>query len=1177
MKHKLFNLLILSLTMSLTACGGFNIPDDSGDDDSNSGGVSESGQEPPTSDSNEPGDPYQVSESFWNKNILQMGYFDATHNFTAQASVTEDNNATRVLYKNDNGKYYLRVDGNDGMEMYLEPDGNGLFFVYSLLNGTWTKTPKPVEGYNGMTLAQELVLPLQFSLLTYNPQTHAYEMPDFDMDGQTLSNISVKFENQQLISVSYAGSSLGDDGVTHTYSANVNFYDHGKTTVTFPEIGGGEIQEDNPFVNKMIIFSYMEADEDMIERYQPMFQESFMNLFTEGEFQFIFFNQGKASAFLGTYLVSEKLDAATLSVTKRYDGVSNMYIDDNLTYYLRLVEGDDGRTYYQYDTQLGSSSRGSLFFVDSGVAPTPYELPDDPNQGGDETDKKYKVTEDIWNSYMFNQAHMSSTFNATVTCVYANGSESFEIDQRKIHITATYTQGATSEKYYEYKGNNKYDSYNYDERSGKWVKQEVELSIDWFDDEIGLLKLPFSKVSYNEFQKYYTCSSFKYYPYPEDTSYYEEYQNIHVAFVEGKLQSIEYKYLGSQFSFNYGNYNKTKVQLPDVGGGSVTPDNCNELLRNSVFDYAGLVNAADYTGAEVFNASFTGSYITFFNDDTFEYVRFKGVNATGTVIDEEAVIVGTFKVVDGKDASYKIVGLTATAMITNGVTQVVENENMTLRYYTETNQLKMPINDDGNYNSACAVFNKTSKTPTHYEYTGPVTPVSNWPAEEIKRGLTSIGLTNENIPELPYVKNGTVRTTEKSIIIICSFDDEITAANAFVGYTATLTNEENGFTLDYSSLANGDGSYTYYSKSGEMKLTTTYSGGETGTIIAEPASKYPSDAIDAFLTKQGWTDKMPSLYLDGVDATYEFSETEGMGYITITNNGGGTADALLRNVFSILSTNGFKYSSYYVNGSAEKYYTSPNGQYLLGIFTSGNALVITFGDVTNFEAFSTTYPSEAISARRPEGITDQLPLSGISGAEYYTVEDGETGLYVYISLPEGIEVSAAMQQLARPLLQRAGYTNFSGTDEYYNLVSSHNQVIVDISEQDGMVVVYIDYNDPNESYICTYDIVFDNDYEPNKDGAQLYAWVWGGVYGTGEWVEICTDTLEDGSIRYYIDLDSTATHMIIVRFSDDSQIDWPGEDDLEHVIWNRTHPDGIELPQTVAATITAHLGNGSGY
>ena len=1175
MKHKLLSLLILSLTATLAACGGFSIPDDESNTESNGADLSESESGSDGSDS-QPGDAYQVSESWWNENILQMGYFDATHNFTAQASVMDDGVTMRMLYENDYGKYHLRVDGQEGTEMYLESDGNGQFYVYYLDdNGSWAKTPKAIAGYTGATFAQDLILPLPYDLLTYNPQTHAYELPDFAMDGQTLSNVSVKFEKQQLIAISYAGSSVDDeDGSVHTFSVNANFVNHGTTKVTFPTVGGqGEIHDENPFINKMIVFSYMETTSVDNERWESMFQNSFMNLFAEGNFEFIYLNQGKPSAFLGTYLVSEKLDAATLYVTKRYDGVSNMYIEDNLTYYLRLVEGDDGTVYYQYDTQLGSSDRGSLFFVDSGVAPTPYDLPDDPNAGGGEEDKQYKVTEAVWNKWFFKQEHLSSTFNATIQAVSPDGQKVIEIDQRKIHLTMVDAQGKTTQTFYEYKGNDKYDSYYYNETKAQWIKQEAELGANWFDLDLGLLPLPFEKVSYNEFQKYYSCSYFKYTPDPEYPTYYEEYQNIHVAFLEEKLQKIEYKYLGSQLTFTYSKYNNTTVTLPSTGGGTVTPDNYNELLRNSVYDYIGLVNAADLTGAEAIGTTFTGSYISFFNDDTFEYVRFKDINQAGTVVDSEVAIIGTFKVVDGKDASYKVVGLTATMMISNGVTEEVDNETMTIRYYIEDNQLKMPLDNNGNYNGPCALFSHTNKTPEHYEYTGPVVPPqpqSNWPLEEIQRGLTSIGLANETIPELQNIASGTVRTTEKSVVITCSFADEVTAASAFAGYASVLMNAE--FSPVYSSFSDEDDtSYTFTSKSGEMALTFTYAGGTSGTITAEPASKFPSEEVAAYLSSKGWTDKLPDLLLS-LDATCQFDSTDKYLLFTVSS---GSEDAAIREIKSILARNSFVNKQFLGSNGVEEHYVSPNNQYVVYTKNGGNGLVLVcFFSTDEMTPLLDNYPADVIATQTPNYITDELPDLSYRGAKYMVLaEDNE--VYILYVTSNGVTSDAVKQSIVQTLT-RAGFVSLDSDPDYYSM---HNQIIVSFGEEDGYLVVHISFSEENNEYTCTYDIAFDNDYDPFKDDAQVYAWVWGGNYGDGDWVEVQKEEGEDGTVRYFVEVDNTATNMIIVRFARDADIYWPSEEDAETVIWNKSHPDndaGISLPGTLVATITVHLGNYQG-
>ena len=75
----------------------------------------------------------------------------------------------------------------------------------------------------------------------------------------------------------------------------------------------------------------------------------------------------------------------------------------------------------------------------------------------------------------------------------------------------------------------------------------------------------------------------------------------------------------------------------------------------------------------------------------------------------------------------------------------------------------------------------------------------------------------------------------------------------------------------------------------------------------------------------------------------------------------------------------------------------------------------------------------------------------------------------------------------------------------------------------------------------------------NNNTPLFKAWVWGGEYGTGQWVDVQAYYLEEtGITALYCQIYESAEKMILVRFDPNTEVpmDWP--DSLNSSIWNKT-------------------------
>ena len=220
----------------------------------------------------------------------------------------------------------------------------------------------------------------------------------------------------------------------------------------------------------------------------------------------------------------------------------------------------------------------------------------------------------------------------------------------------------------------------------------------------------------------------------------------------------------------------------------------------------------------------------------------------------------------------------------------------------------------------------------------------------------------------------------------------------------------------------------------------------------------------------------------------------------------------------------------------------------------------------------TEYPTDLVRQSTPRYIRDSIPNLGVRGAKYlFEADEGE--IYITYFLSDETAAFSAKLDLKSMLI----HNDFFELEEDI-LVSSHDQVHIMFNQEGNMLYVCITFSEENNVYECRYELIFQDSWVFN-DEAQVYVWVWGGEYEEGTWFELVTEEDEEGNVHYCVYLSSTATNMILVRFSSDSIIDWPSEENDEVVIWNRTHPefsDGYQLSSLVVDTIRVAFGNSEG-
>ncbi|MDY6392432.1 MAG: Ig-like domain-containing protein, partial [Bacilli bacterium] len=214
-------LLLLSgaFALGLTSCGG------------NSGVTGDS----LSVSSGDPEAKYQVSETYWNANITQGGFFGVNHNLTMNVSIeSADGAIRRANIANANGSLHMVFQGTE--ETYLELLEDRSYNVYMLENGKWGKENLPATFLATLTpMLQSFIAPWSYADFTYNASTHAYEKASGEVTFAGLEgsaeNIAFRFEDSKLLSLNFK---FTVEGVTSDFSLSVANW--GSTTIAFPKV-----------------------------------------------------------------------------------------------------------------------------------------------------------------------------------------------------------------------------------------------------------------------------------------------------------------------------------------------------------------------------------------------------------------------------------------------------------------------------------------------------------------------------------------------------------------------------------------------------------------------------------------------------------------------------------------------------------------------------------------------------------------------------------------------------------------------------------------------------------------------------------------------------------------------------------------------------------------------------
>ena len=418
----------------------------------------------------------------------------------------------------------------------------------------------------------------------------------------------------------------------------------------------------------------------------------------DGTFELVATYYGVTRVLVGTYTISSDDLVATLTSLKTWDsaegygGIEDAFEQTTITY-------SEGKYYIQFTNGLVFK----LTLDDGGEQPIHFDLPNDPNAQGD---AKYHVTEELWNSIMFNHALLGMDQNYTLSYPYYGALVNSVIKKDGVKIELV---GEPYSTFYDVKSATNADYYYFDSTtSNTWKKQNMGFdAVFSFEENTGVLPIEFEDMSFSSSSEYYFKSSFrKYYDKENDPTNYVDYSNIKVYFLNNVLQKITYTSLGQNFVFEYTNIGTTTVTLPTLSGGVNVNDYLNELY-NKQFSFK------EATGSNIDDEekpAYNGSTLSFFKNENKAELFIPKAYMDGEIVDSSSLLVGTFSL--RKDSynlnnndPYIVGDIKATVVVYDGT---VMNMTMTMpfRYFINSKTIRLQL-DDGQF----LWFDVTTKTP----------------------------------------------------------------------------------------------------------------------------------------------------------------------------------------------------------------------------------------------------------------------------------------------------------------------------------------------------------------------------------------------------------------------------------------------------------------------------------
>ena len=996
---------------------------------------------------------YEISEADWNALITQYGIFGANSNITLTqeiklGSATFESGVLEVNY----GDVHMKNDsvGEETFELYLDllADGSINFYDINEETGKWEMNNLPAS-YSQMAMMSfvTFIPPFAYSELTYNSSLHAYTMASGTInvgEGQTLaiSNVVMKFEDNKFMSLTY---DILSEGVTSNASVIASKW--GATSFTFPTIdsqGHGEIPDDNPFVNKAFVYKdikefAMYSDKVTEDYVKGCLSTAQLSLFSDGEFEMHYKDAaGLRSVVLGTYsatkesaelvtrsLFSDKAEGYSFNIPAYYERFTVLYYASTNTFEMGTYFVDDNGTLI---------AKMTIVFVEGDAQPVRLNLPREP------INDKWSVTKEVWNNF-FDGQFINRQSNLTIN----HSDNVLAFDNGKVYSKVSYAQyggSGFSEIYLQLLNDqlNKVDYYEYDASNQIWtVRSNVDYAfMIMVGSDLGVKAYDFNQATYNEFGHYYAIREFSEFPYGQEAGYEVKYTDIKIYFENNQLQKITYKpdeSYGQTETFLYDKFGSTVVTLPEIGPAPILED----MFVNKAYKYDSYTSSNSAFNIAQYAGSLANDEMRFFHDTTdytFEWLMdnryYDGVNGNSIVL------CGKYSV---RKASYS--GLEYQYYLSLNVKNVYVNgmaldeqedsglfETITVYYFEADN--KMCFREDGvsfmqadgtyDYTNIRLYFKSVGDNSWHFDLPR---LEDNWIPYDVIMAMSQIGVMNDNLPKMDYVKRfviSTVDTTNKAFDITCEMPNKFFVDHVFKPYKESLRTKYN-----YKAEYNTSGEISaVVSPNGEFKITFEVQ--EDWIVIFHvqeytstiPQAEYPTRDIQSYLTENNITDVVPEFKVNGA-TQYMASASDGSLYLIIMVDAS-LIDNAVNALIRLLSQ-----AEYVPSAIGDMtVYSSKNNQ--LSIFISpykeSNMIGVAFLKPMSSTVL-TSYPTDKLSEYL-RGVRDAVPSFDHEDGETYasygaTETNPRLDITVYLKSDTSASVTQIVKGFETDLVENKGY------------------------------------------------------------------------------------------------------------------------------------------------------------
>lgn len=1092
---KFFVLLLLSGSLILPSC---DLPmpsavSKSSSDEQLSESQPEDSSDNTTSSTSNPDDnqgAFEVSANEWDGIFVRNSLFDKSSNVTLSQQIKLDGVVSQNnLIQNNNGNYHMLFEevGKEKNEFFLELQADSTVTYYGRDdNGEWEKANMPasfVSEFNS-TFAT-FIPPMQYSSFTYDETAHAYKLANailmIGRDQVEVSNVEIKFENKKLLSIQYEATA---DGVTGSVSVIASQY--GTTAFSFPTVntqgGNGEAPDENLFSNS--VFRYQElkecqlySDKVSVGLIQGYMGTSEIYLFEDGEFEMFYKDaQGLRYVVLGSYsvpqsdkanlvtrsLYNDKDQAYSFNIPTLYANFTLSYVKDNNTYEMGL---------YFLDDQGTALAKVTIVFAKATDKPVHLDLPQEP------VNDKWSVSKDVWDNIFNNASYINRSTNLTITHSFGSQENVLAFDSSKVYSKVTYDPAyglGASEIYLKLLNDalNKVDYYEYDKTNQIWtVRQNIDYAFaNMVMDDLGIKAFAFTSATYNSVGHYYAIRKFTEYPYGEEAGYSVDYTEIKIFFENNQLQKITFKdNVNQTHTYLYTQYGSTVINLPQVGTAPVL----EELFATKAYKFDSYTNSNSAFDISSYVETLTNDEIRFFHDTTDYTFEWLLNNRSYDGTDGNSIVLcGKYTVKRSSSSYYEYqyyISLNVKNVYVNGMEldKDIDGglfETLTI-YYFEADSKMCYREDDvpcgtNDYTNIKLYFKEVNGTAWHFDLPR---LDDNWSQYDVIMAMSQIGVMNDNLPNMHYVKTftiSTIDTTNKSFDIICVMPSEFFVKHVFEPYKKALQSQYR-YTVEYNSNRE---IISAISPNAEFKITFEVKNKVEvifhieNYVASIPEADYPTSAIAGYIRANNITDTIPEFKVQGATRYEAYGENDYMS-VTIYLDAN-LIDNAITSLIKLLTDLDYVTS----NVGETVVYTSKNNQVSIVIMPYkeyGAISVMLMEPIAN--SINAEYPSTAQNTYL-QGVTDTVPnFDHVDGEKYMSYGPEEDSIsfnaVVYLKQDSTADVESIVAAFEKSLVDDYGYEKLLVSIEGAYVTNKGFYV-----SKNKQVAIAFEYSKPDKGY-----------------------------------------------------------------------------------------------------------------